>query len=31
MTKMLSLLESCSPRPREQTSEDYAAGLHKAL
>ena len=31
MTKMLPLLESCSPRPREQTSEDYAADLHKAL
>ena len=31
MTKLLPLLESCSPRPKEQTSEDYAADLHKAL
>ena len=31
MTTLLPLLESCSPRPREQTSEDYAADLHKAL
>ena len=31
MTTLLPLLASCSPRPREQTSEDYAADLHKAL
>ena len=31
MTTVLPLLKSCSPRPREQTSEDYAADLHKAL
>ena len=31
MTTLLPLLMSCSPRPREQTSEDYAADLHKAL
>ena len=31
MTTLLPLLETCSPRPREQTSEDYAADLHKAL
>lgn len=31
MTTLMPLLESCSPRPREQTSEDYAADLHKAL
>ena len=31
MTALLPLLEACAPRPREQTSEDYAADLHKAL
>ena len=31
MTTLMPLLKSCLPRPREQTSEDYAADLHKAL
>ena len=31
MISLLPLLESCTPRPKEQTSEDYAADLHKAL
>ena len=31
MTTLLPLLVTCCPRPREQTSEDYAADLHKAL
>ena len=31
MTELLPLLEACTPRPREQNSEDYAADLHKAL
>ena len=31
MTVLTPLRESCVPRPREQTSEDYAADLHKAL
>ncbi len=31
MPETLSLLQSCSPRPREQTSESYAADLHQAL
>ncbi len=31
MTKLLPLLDACSPRPKEQASEDYAADLHKAL
>ena len=31
MTALLPLLEACIPRPKEQTSEEYAADLHKAL
>ncbi len=31
MITLRPLLETCCPRPREQTSEDYAADLHKAL
>ena len=31
MTTLLPLLESCPPRPREQTGEHYAADLHRAL
>ena len=31
MTTLMSLRETCVPRPREQTSEEYAADLHKAL
>ena len=31
MASLPPLLNSCSPRPREQTSSDYAADLHKAL
>ena len=29
MISLLPLLESCIPRPKERTSEDYAADLHK--
>lgn len=31
MTTLLPLLEACAPRPPEQTSQDYAADLHRAL
>ena len=31
MTTLMPLLELCSPRPREQTSEDHAADLHKVM
>lgn len=31
MTALLPLLEACIPRPKEQTSAEYAADLHKAL
>ena len=31
MATLLPLLETCFPRPIEQTSEDYAADLHRAL
>ena len=31
MASLPPLLNSCSPRPREQTSSDYAADLHRAL
>ena len=31
MTALTPLPVTCAPRPREQTSEDYAADLHKAL
>ncbi len=31
MTTLRPLQETCVPRPREQTSEEYAADLHKAL
>jgi len=31
MTTQLPLLDSCKLRPREQTSDDYAADLHRAL
>ena len=31
MASLPPLLNSCSPRPREQASSDYAADLHKAL
>ena len=31
MTALLPLLEACTPRPKEQTGENYAADLHQAL
>lgn len=31
MPETLPLLQACSPRPREQTSESYAADLDRAL
>ncbi len=31
MTTLPSLIETSAPRPREQTGEDYAADLHRAL